>query len=471
MVSMVVGAAVRFDIPRGLWLDEAISVSVARMPYGAMIHRLATADNHPPLYFTALWGSIRLVGQSEVALRVPSILFGMLLIPLVYLLGKEAYDRKTGAVAAIFVSVAPFAVWYSQEVRPYELLMVFGVLALWAQLRILRRGGWYPWVVFSVAVVAMVGTQYFGVWQLAVQELVFVGAIVLRWRRHQRPGALLRGWVSSTVPVALALVPLALLMKQQYSADQATGQAFGGAASVGINTGSHSIYSVITNFGYSIIGFHSTSVMSEVNSFWPLAMLGALALLGRRSKPVTYLLVAMVAVPVTLMFVLAGFKGSLGDVRYLSTTVPVLLLLMARAGTVLATSRRALNVVVVGVVAVMAVGLFDQQFSSSNPRRYNFREALARVNSHARPGDIILYDPVDDELNTVVDYYSPHVRSAPLSPGSSVKAGHTVFVVASPTLMNTSDRSTLYSGLSHLGEHGHRIEHWVFPNVEVWVYR
>ena len=146
---MVVGTAIRLDVPRGLWLDEAISVSEARMPYVAMIHRLATTDVHPPLYFTVLWASVRLIGLGDFAVRVPSIVFGVLLIPLVYLLGKEAYDRRTGAVAAVIVSVAPFAVWYSQEARMYALLMVFGVLALWAQLRILRRGGWYPWVVYT----------------------------------------------------------------------------------------------------------------------------------------------------------------------------------------------------------------------------------------------------------------------------------------------------------------------------------
>ena len=114
------------------------------MPYGAMLHRLATTDVHPPLYFTILWASIRLIGDGDVAVRVPSIVAGVLLIPLVYLLGKEAYDRRTGAVAAVFVSVAPFVVWYSQEARMYELSTAFGVLAVWAQLRILRRGGWYP---------------------------------------------------------------------------------------------------------------------------------------------------------------------------------------------------------------------------------------------------------------------------------------------------------------------------------------
>ena len=109
--------------------------------------------------------------------------------------------------------------------------------------------------------------------------------------------------------------------------------------------------------------------MLDVISLWPFAMLGALALLGLRVKPTTYLLGAVVLVPVVAMFILAEFKESLGDVRYLSTIVPVLLLLIARAATLLVSRPRALTVVVNVVVAVMAVALFDQQFSSANPRR------------------------------------------------------------------------------------------------------
>jgi uncharacterized membrane protein len=470
MGSMVVGTAIRLDVPRGLWLDEAISVSEARMAYGAMIHRLAATDVHPPLYFSILWLSGRLIGFGDFAVRVPSIIFGILLIPLVYLLGKEAYDRRTGALASIIVAVAPFTLWYSQEARMYELLMVFGVLALWAQLRILHRGGWYPWVLYTLTSIAMICTQYFGIWQLLTQQLIFIGAIALRWRRHQRPGALLQPWLCSAVVTFIALIPLGLMMKGQFANAQATGQAFAGAASA-IGTSSLSIYSVLTNLGYATFGFHSAAVMSHLVSLWPLGMLGGLALLGRRCKPVTYLFVMVVVVPVIAMFILSEFKESLADVRYLSTIVPVLLLLGARTITALATTRRALTVVLVALVGLLAVADFNQQFSSSNPRRYDFREALHRVDSEARPGDILLYDPVDDQLNTVITYYSPKVKSAPLTSKPTVKSGHTLFVLWSTQLMDASDRTILYSALGHLNYHRKRPpEHWEFPNVEVAVY-
>jgi uncharacterized membrane protein len=402
---------------------------------------------------------------------VPSIVFGVLLIPLVYLLGKEAYDRRTGAVAAVIVSVAPYAVWYSQEARMYALLMVFGVIALWAQLRIFHGGRWYPWVVYTVGSIGMMCTQYFGIWQLATQQLIFMGAIVLRWRRHQRPGALLWPWLGSAVLIFIPLIPLALMMKEQFHNAQAAGMAFAGSTNT-IGTQGLNIYTVLSNLADSTVGFHSSAVMSYGIAIWPIGVLGALVLLGRRSRPVTYLLVAVVVVPVIAMFILGEFKASLADVRYLSTTVPVLLLMIARAVTSLASSKRTLTIAVVAVVAVMSVALFNQQFSSSNPRRYNFREALNRVDAEARPGDLILYDPLNAEMEPVITYYSPKLRSAPLSAQPTVKAGHTIFIVTSAILMDGSDRSVLDRALGHLGyPHKRPSAHWVFPNVQVWVYR
>ena len=439
------------------------------MPYLAMIHRLATSDVHPPLYFSILWLSGRLIGFGDFAVRVPSIIFGVLLIPLVYLLGKEAYDRKTGAVAAVIVSVAPYVLWYSQEARMYELLMVFGVICLWAQLRILHHGGWYPWVLYTLASIAMVCTQYFGIWQLLTQQLIFIGVIVFRWRRHQKPGALLRPWLCSAAVVLTALIPLGLMMKGQFANAQNTGQAFRGAAGASL-----SVYSVITNFGYAVVGFHSTPVMSDLVSLWPFGMLAALVVLGRRCKPVSYLLVVLVVVPVAAMFVLGDLKQSLADVRYQSTIVPVLLLLIARAVTSLATSKRALGVVMVrdrGGDRPLLCSI------SSSPVRIPAGTTSERPSTgwtpKSRPGDVILYDPVADELNTVVSYYSPRAQIPPAVLGADCR-GRSHHLHRGQCDLDGRHRTARFcnSALGHLNFHRkHPPEHWVFPNVQVWVYR
>ena len=75
---------------RGLWVDEAISVDQAQMPFGQMLDDMATTDVHPPLHHAVLWVTVRLFGTSELAVRLPSLLAGVALVPVMYWVGKVA---------------------------------------------------------------------------------------------------------------------------------------------------------------------------------------------------------------------------------------------------------------------------------------------------------------------------------------------------------------------------------------------
>ncbi|HEX3794208.1 MAG TPA: glycosyltransferase family 39 protein [Acidimicrobiales bacterium] len=481
LIAAAVGIAVRVVIPRGLWLDEATSVDQARMSFGGMITNLRTTDVHPPLYFSVLWATIRVFGSSEFAVRLPSIVAGVVTIPLLYLLGREAYDRRTGLMAAAAGSVAPIMVWYSQEARMYSLLMMFGVLALWAQVRIVRRGAGerWPWVVYAAASIGLVWTQYFGALQIVVQQLAFLAVIWVRHRRHEPVRQLALGWLVSAGVIVVFLLPLVPFAHQQFMVNQTAGKGFGGpqqvgsAASVGGNA--INIYAALANVIWAVWGYHSTEVMVFLAALWPLGMLFSLVLLGRRPSKVTSLLVASVLGPGLVMFALGTVKRDLFDIRYLSTAVPVLTILIARLVT--AVPRRALTIGLAGTVLIgsFVFGLEDQQYNGANPRTYDFRGALALVNSRAQAGDVVYYDPQD--LREVVQYYAPDITLTPLTAASaSIKAArrtHHVFIIASPILMNgVADADTLSHELvAWKADKGKLVLHRDLPNVEVWEFQ
>ena len=130
----LVALGLRLLIARGLWLDEATTWYQAKLPtLGAMLDDIRTSDVHPPLHHILTWLSVRVAGDGEYALRIPSLAAGVLLVPALYGLGRELWDRRTGLIAAALATCAPILVWYSQEARMYALLLLFGVLAAWAQ--------------------------------------------------------------------------------------------------------------------------------------------------------------------------------------------------------------------------------------------------------------------------------------------------------------------------------------------------
>src|SRR3546814_20050416 len=110
-----------------------------------MICNLRPTDVHPPLHHLVLWGTSRVIGISELSMRLPSIVFGAALVPVMYGAAKAAFDRRTARVAALMVVPAPCLVWYSPEARIYSLFMLIGVAGAWPQMVAICTGRTRAW--------------------------------------------------------------------------------------------------------------------------------------------------------------------------------------------------------------------------------------------------------------------------------------------------------------------------------------
>ncbi len=181
-----------------------------------MFRALYFGDRQPPLYDLVLWLTIRVFGHGEFAVRLPTLIAGTLVIPVLYELGRELYDRRTGLVAAGFAAISPLLVWYSQEVRMYTFVALFGLLALLTQLRVIRNGTMVNWAAYILATAALLWSHYFGVLLIGVQQLIFVGVLVHRRRQHQPIGRLALGFAYSGAVLAMQLVPFIVFARHQY---------------------------------------------------------------------------------------------------------------------------------------------------------------------------------------------------------------------------------------------------------------
>lgn len=102
---------------QGFFIDEVYSVLVAR---GDADPELMVFDSIRPLYF-ALLGAWMHLGQSELWLRLPSVVFGVLNIALIYCLGKVSSGHRVGLVASLLMALSPLEVHYSQQARMYTM--------------------------------------------------------------------------------------------------------------------------------------------------------------------------------------------------------------------------------------------------------------------------------------------------------------------------------------------------------------
>ena len=421
---VVAGLAVRLAVTRGIWLDEAISIHQARLPLHDLFQNLYNGDRQPPLYHLTLWASIRAFGHGEFAVRLPSLIAGTLVIPAIYELGRELYDRRTGLLAAAFAAASPLLVWYSQEVRMYEFVALFGVLAVLAQLRAIRNGTMLNWAAYILATAALLWSQYFGLLLILVQQLVFVAVLVQRRRSGQPVKPLALGFLYSAAVLVMQLIPLLVFAHHQY-------QVTSGAAGSPSGTYDYlSFYAVLANIAWSVWGYQPDATTVLLAAMWPLFLLGSLVLLGRGGSRQTTSLGVAAVVLVVLLVVVSAFDRSYFEVRNFLILIPLVLLLIARLVTGWIREPRARLLVAGAITLTLLIGLADQQLNKSNPRLFDFRGAIEDIKADAGPNALVLFEPSD--MRYVLEYYAPDIRRQPLSAAiSAQREGSPVFVLAS----------------------------------------
>jgi mannosyltransferase len=196
---------------QSLWADEGNSVRLTERPLSLVIDA-ARADVHPPGYYLVLWCWARLFGQGEAAMRALSVVTGVLLVGLVYLLGRRFAGRRAGWFAAFCAAVSPFQIQYAQEVRMYILVAFLAAAAAYAFIRWLeasesgqhRPWRWTMWYVLSISA---------GLWTHYSFPVVIIALNVAWWawwlqrRETEEWGRTAFWWIALHVVAAVLYLP------------------------------------------------------------------------------------------------------------------------------------------------------------------------------------------------------------------------------------------------------------------------
>jgi hypothetical protein len=134
-------------------IDEATTYRLyaGRSPFYLFLYSL---PNNHVLHSALVWISCRVFGNTLWALRLPALLAGLAVIPLMYATARRMGGRNAGLWAAGLIAVSgPFVV-YSVNARGYTLQAALFLLMLYTAAEILDGGGPACWIVFSVAATA-----------------------------------------------------------------------------------------------------------------------------------------------------------------------------------------------------------------------------------------------------------------------------------------------------------------------------
>ena len=128
---VVIGFIIRIlflDKPDGLWNDEYIGWWIASTDFGKELFKKIFSNCHMPLYYFYLKGWMNLFGDSDLSLRLSSVIIGTSCIISSFFLGKTYKNISCGLICATFTTLSSFAIYFSQEVRPYSLIFLISTI-------------------------------------------------------------------------------------------------------------------------------------------------------------------------------------------------------------------------------------------------------------------------------------------------------------------------------------------------------
>ena len=115
--------------------DEALYGFWARLIMSGRDPLLLTAwVDKPPLVIYALAGSLKLLGVSELALRIPGMVVALATLVCTYGLAARVYERRTALIAAVLLAGSPFAILFAPTAFTDLWLTLWLVAAAWAAL-------------------------------------------------------------------------------------------------------------------------------------------------------------------------------------------------------------------------------------------------------------------------------------------------------------------------------------------------
>ncbi len=363
-VALLLGAFALRALQLGresLWRDEIDSIRFALAPWPGPLENFAKAGENGPLYHLILRAWLSLGGASDLALRLFSTLCGLLLLAVIYALGRRLLGARAAGWAVLLAALSPALVWYAGEGKMYALQPLLIALALLAAVR--RR-----WIWFGLAALAAMYVH-------VLSPLFLPVAIVLIWatRRvgERFPWAALVLGLLVALPLAIPLGPV--LMR---------GADFGHSAAA--------VDEVVARlFSLWSFGVARPSAAGLPDALADIAGLTAagLAAWGAARLPTrpALALLAWSAIPAGLLILLSS-RVPLFEPRYLLWAAPSLYLLL---GALLAGLRGPIRAILAGALGIICcAGLYAQ---AAAPIRPDLRGAAAIVRAGYEQSDAIVY--------------------------------------------------------------------------------
>lgn len=397
--------------------DEAFTIiNWARQPISLLLTQIALIDPQPPGSLLALYGWTHLVGESELATRLLPALFSTLTLAITYTITKLLFRGRTPLVAALLLTVSPYAIWHAQDLRSYSLWIALSSLTMLLLLKSIQRPGkkkW--WLAYTLTQAASLYTFYLEVFVLAAYYLFMLT------RLRQRRG-LLKPLLLSQAGVVLLVAPWFL---------QPTLRSSGYSPTAGPVNLPEAFSTLI--FGETIPQALNEPLLSiSSNVLTPSALLaillvtaGTILLIRNHNQTAQSLLLTTAFIPITLLTLLTIItQRGYFRARYISASITPLMIIIAYLINRImqpTPNRTPIRALLTGfIILIYAIPAFSSVWTYHTIQHKSppWREIAAFLQDAAGPGDIIIRNYPDPAFEFYVSSSADTVilPTEPLAP-------------------------------------------------------
>jgi mannosyltransferase len=368
-----------------VWADEAYTWSTVSRSWSSFVDVVTHHEGGGVLHslFTFFWIK---VGDSPTWLRLPSVFFAALTVPLVYRAARQLFDERTGLIAGLLLAMNGTVLFYAQEARTYALtvLLVAGSFSFFVEeMKQPSRASFLGWISCSAA---------------AVYALPLAGAVVVAEAvslLFARPSDLrVRRLVQGFTSILVLVIPMAAVQ---------ISQARGGKLNQFLE-GNRTPGFVLRSF-LALSGGGGPPLILAYGALVCVALATGFTLWRRSGRSIDVWSIGLplcwVVVPCVLVVASSYVTPNFAS-RYFLMSVPGLSV-VAAFGLVRLTARsgRLLVVGLVIIAALASVGVYRYYFRYHSD---DFRDAVAFMLERRAPGDAVAF--IGDEARLPFEYYT-----------------------------------------------------------------
>lgn len=140
----------------GLWFDEAIFPLLINLLQKESLFLHVNVGGHTPILFTLLLRAWMHIASNDFFLRSFSVIWAVFSIVAIYKLGEIIFSKRVGILSALFLSISPLHIYYSQELTHYSLSILFAIFSSYCFIRFLKYKDFYSSIFYVLSTLAFI---------------------------------------------------------------------------------------------------------------------------------------------------------------------------------------------------------------------------------------------------------------------------------------------------------------------------